>query len=204
MNLTEIQKDSLRELGNIGSGNAATALSQLLGRDISLSVPQVTIVPVEKIGEKMGKNQGIIAAIYLKIFGDIPSRALMIFPQDKLFLMIDMLMKRQLGETKAFGETEQSAIKEIGNILISAYMNAIAKFIGLNGVPSVPALAVDMAAAVFQTISAEMAETGDTALLIENDMIEETTKVVSTIYLIPDGDGMKKIIEALENAISGA
>jgi len=201
--LTDLQKDSLKELGNIGAGSAATALSQLIGKDIGMKVPDVFIIPVEKISDYIAKDQKIVAAIYMRIFGEIKARALIILPQDKVFLLIDMIMKRQLGETKEFGETEQSALKEIGNIIISSYLNAIAKFIGLNSVPSVPALAVDMVGAIFETISAELAEMGEEALLIENDLSEEVTKLSSTLFLIPDKDAMKKILDALDNAIKG-
>ncbi len=202
--LSDFQKDMLRELGNIGAGSAATALSQLLGRDVTLDVPQVDIVPVEKIAERIASQNKIVAAVYMRIFGEIKARALIIFPQDKVMLLLDLLMKRSLGETKEFGETEQSAIKEVGNIIISAYLNALAKFIGLNSVPSVPALAVDMVAAIFQTISAEMAEMGPNALLIENEMTEKVTKVKSSLILIPDKGAMEKIIKALNDAVKGA
>lgn len=202
--LTDFQKDALQELGNIGAGSAATALSQLLGRDVDLNVPDVKIVPVEKITEQLATHNQIVAAVYLRVFGEIKARTLIIFPQDKVMLLLDLLMKRELGGTKEFGETEQSALKEVGNIIISAYLNAIAKFIGLNSVPSVPALAVDMLEAIFETISTEMAEMGPDALLIENIMTEKVTKVTSTLVLIPDKDAMEKILKALNDAIKGA
>ena len=202
--LTDFQKDALQELGNIGAGSAATALSQLLGRDVDLNVPEVQIVPVEKITERLATRNQIVAAVYLRVFGEIKARTLIIFPQDKVMLLLDLLMKRKLGETREFGETEQSALKEVGNIIISAYLNAIAKFIGLNSVPSVPALAVDMLEAIFQTISTEMAEMGPDALLIENVMTEKVTQVTSALILIPDKDAMEKILKALNDAIKGA
>ncbi|MBN2754168.1 MAG: chemotaxis protein CheC [Candidatus Goldbacteria bacterium] len=202
--LSDFHKDALREMGNIGAGNAATALSQLLGKDVSLSVPKVLMVPVDKMVDRIESKNEIVAAVYLKIFGDITGRALMIFPQNKVFLIVDLLMRRPLGTTKEFGENEQSALKEIGNILISSYMNAIAKLMGLNSVPSVPALAVDMVEAVFQTVSAEIAETGSEALLIETDMVEETAKIQATVFLIPDEESMRKILKALDNTASGA
>jgi chemotaxis protein CheC len=201
--LTDFQRDALKELGNIGAGSAATALSQLLGKDISIDVPSITMVPVEKMAEMVSKDSKIVAAVYMKIFGEIQARALIIFPQDKVFLLLDLLMRRKLGQTKEFGETEQSALKEIGNIIISAYLNAIAKFIGLNSVPSVPALAVDMVDAIFETISAELAEMGPEAMLIENAMTEEITNLQSKLFLIPDKDAMGKILEALNTTIKG-
>lgn len=202
--LTDFQKDALQELGNIGAGSAATALSQLLGRDVDLDVPSVKIVPVEKITEKLAAQHKIVAAVYLRVFGEIKARTLLIFPQDKVMKLLDLLMKRKDGETKEFGETEQSALKEVGNIIISAYLNAIAKFIGLNSVPSVPALAVDMVDAIFQTVSTEMAEMGSDALLIENEMTEKVTKITSVLLLIPDKDAMEPILKALNDTIKGA
>ncbi|MCE5300730.1 MAG: chemotaxis protein CheC [Spirochaetia bacterium] len=200
----DFQRDALQEMGNIGAGSAATALSQLLGKDIKISVPAIAMVPIEKMAESAGETQGVVAAVYMRIFGEIQARSLLIFPQDKVFLLLDLLMHRKLGTTGEFGETEQSAIKEIGNILISAYLNAIAKFIGLNSVPSVPALAVDMADAIFETISAELAEAGPEAMLIENEMTETLTNLRSKLFIIPDRDSMRKILEALNNTMKGA
>jgi len=201
--LTEFQKDALKEMGNIGAGSAATALSQLLGKDIKLAVPEVTMVAVEKIAETFKSRDEIAAAVYMRIFGEVQARALMIFPQDRVLFLMDLLMKRELGTTREFGETEQSALKEIGNIIISSYLNALAKFIGLNSVPSVPALAVDMVGAIFQTVSAELAEMGKEALLIETEMTEETTKLTNKMFLIPDEEAMKKILKALDNTVNG-
>lgn len=202
--LSDLQRDALKELGNIGAGSAATALSQLLGKDIKLNVPEVTIIPIEKVNEKIAKQQQIIVAVYLRIYGEIQARALLILPQDKIFYIIDLLMKKKLGSTKEFGETEQSAIKEIGNIIISSYLNAIAKLIGLNSVPSVPALAVDMADAIIQTISAELAEVGPEAFLIENEMTEKETDISITLLILPEIDSMKKILKALNDTLKGS
>ncbi|MBP7791576.1 MAG: chemotaxis protein CheC [Candidatus Goldbacteria bacterium] len=202
--LTDMQRDALKELGNIGAGSAATALSQLLGKDIKLNVPDVTIIPIEKVNEKIAKHQQIIAAVYLRIYGEIQARALLILPQDKIFYIIDLLMKKKLGTTREFGENEQSAIKEIGNIIISSYLNALAKFIGLNSVPSVPALAVDMADAIIQTISAELAEVGPDAFLIENEMVEKEIDLSTTLLILPEMTSMKKILKALNDTIKGS
>ncbi len=202
--LSEFQRDALKELGNIGAGSAATALSQLLGKDINIDVPSITMVPIEKMAEMAAQDTKIVAAVYMRIYGEIQARALLLFPQDKVFFMLDLLMKRKLGQTTEFGETEQSALKEIGNILISAYLNAIAKFIGLNSVPSVPALAVDMTDAIFETISAELAEVGPEAMLIENEMMESVTNLKTKLFIIPDKAAMAKILEALNNTIQGA
>lgn len=202
--LTDIQRDALKELGNIGAGNAATALSQLLGKDIELNVPDVTIIPIEKVNEEIAKPQQIIAAVYLRIYGEIQARALLIIPHDKIFYVIDLLTKKKLGTTKEFGETEQSAIKEIGNIIISSYLNALAKFIGLNSVPSVPALAVDMADAIIQTIAAELAEVGPDAFLIKNEMREKEIDLSTMLLILPEMTSMKKILEALNDTIKGS
>lgn len=202
--LTEFQQDALKELGNIGAGSAATALSQLIGKDIGLSVPGVVVIPVEEITKIASTQNKIVAAVYMRVFGEIKARTLMVFPQDKVLLLLDMIMRRPLGETREFGETEQSAMKEIGNIIISAYLNAIAKFIGLNSVPSVPALAIDMVEAIFQTISAELTETSREAIFIETTMIESVTNLTCNIFLIPDEEAMKKILEALDNAVKGS
>ena len=93
--LTDYQRDALKELGNIGAGSAATALSQLLGKDVGLDIPKVSIVDVTKIAEVTGRKETIVAAVYLRIFGEIKARALIVFPQDRVLFLIDLLMKRK-------------------------------------------------------------------------------------------------------------
>ncbi len=201
--LTGLQKDSLKEMGNIGAGSAATALSQLLGKDIKVIVPEVSMMPVVELSESFGREEKIVAAVYLRIFGEIKARVLMLFPQEKVLLLIDLLMKRKLGETREFNETEQSALKEIGNIIISSYLNALSKFIGMNSVPSVPALAVDMPEAIFQTVSSELAGMSGEALMIKTVMEEETTRISNDLFLIPEEESMDDILKALDNTVKG-
>ncbi len=122
--LHALQRDALREVANIGAGHAATALSQLTNRRIMISVPEVNITRLEEVPEILGKADDVVAAVLMHMMGDLTGRTLVLFPESSARQLCDILLRRPLGTTTAFAEMEQSGLKEVGNILSSAYMNA--------------------------------------------------------------------------------
>ena len=95
------QLDALREIGNIGAGNSATALSQLINRRIEMNVPNVTIVPLEEVPELVGGPETVVVGVFLRVYGKAPSNILFLMPQDSAFYLVDTLMGKQRGETKS-------------------------------------------------------------------------------------------------------
>src|SRR5258705_300730 len=149
--LKALQLDALREVANIGAGHAATALSQLTHRRIMISVPEINIARLEEVPGLIGDPQEVVAAVLMHMLGDLTGRTLLMFPEPVGRQLCDMLLKRPLGTTQVFETIEQSCIKEAGNILSGAYMNALSEFMGMLLLPSVPSLVVDLSAAVLTT-----------------------------------------------------
>src|SRR5436190_1515815 len=149
--LKELQIDALREVANIGAGHAATALSQLTNRRIMISVPQINIVRLEEVPDLLGNPQDVVAAVLMHMLGDLTGRTLLLFPESVGRRVCDMLLRRPVGTTAVFDALEQSCLKEAGNILAGAYLNALSDFMGMLLLPSVPSLVVDLSAAVLTT-----------------------------------------------------
>src|SRR4029453_10701309 len=146
--LKELQLDALREVANIGAGHAATALSQMTNRTIMIAVPEVNVRPLEEVTDLVGSPDEVVAAVLMHMMGDLTGRTLVMFPEGSARALCDILFRRSAGATGEFGAMEQSGLKEAGNILASAYMNALSDFMGMMLVPSVPSLGVDLSAAV--------------------------------------------------------
>jgi chemotaxis protein CheC len=127
--LKALQLDALREVANIGAGHAATALSQMTQRTIMIAVPEVNVRPLEDVAELFGRADQVICAVLMHMMGDLTGRAMILFPEESARNLVDILLRRQPGTTQAFDAMEQSGLKEVGNILVSAYLTALSDFL---------------------------------------------------------------------------
>ena len=139
LTLTEIQVDALKEVGNVGAGHAATALSQLLKKKIMISVPQVKILKLQEVENLLGDSNTLVAGIIMNVLGDVTAKILLLLTRESALSLADMLLQNPVGTTKVLSEVGNSAIKR-RNILAGAYMNALNEFLGLLLLPSVPSL----------------------------------------------------------------
>ena len=146
--LTPNQLDALREIGNVGAGNSATALSQIINKRIDMNVPKVALVPIETVPDLVGGPDTIVVGVFLRVYGKAPGNILFLLPQKSAFYLVDTLMGREHGTTKKLDFMDESALMEIGNILSGAYLNAFFNFTHISMLPSIPALAMDMAGAI--------------------------------------------------------
>lgn len=133
--LTTMQIDALSEVSNIGAGNAATALSQLLNEKIDMTVPEVNIIPFQKIINEIGSEKEV-AGVMVRVLGDCPGNILFVFEQEAALYIIETLTG---SSSHGLNELGSSALCEVGNIISSSYMNAISRFTNLVMMPSVPA-----------------------------------------------------------------
>ncbi|NTV51551.1 MAG: chemotaxis protein CheC [Candidatus Firestonebacteria bacterium] len=193
-------KDAFQELGNIGAGNAATALSQMVGRTISTSVPKVMIIPIEKVPEVVDSNENIVAGIYLKVYGDLPAKILVTFEHADLLALTDLLMGQPVGAASLLNEMRISALKELGTILTGSFLNALAKFLDLQLIPTVPALAIDTMLAILNTLLVELSQDARYALLIQTEIFETETRLTGNIFLIPEADALDTMVKAIQKA----
>ena len=198
-NLKALQLDALREVANIGAGHAATALSQLTKRKIMISVPLITVTPIEEVPKLMGDADAPVAAVLMHMLGDLTGRTLLMFPEPDAKLLCDLLNKREIGTTTHFAELEQSSLKEAANILGGAYLNALADFMGMMLLPSVPSLVIDLAGAVLTTAYIDFGHDRDFVLCVQTDF--EFQDVGQTLtgqfLLLPDLASLKAIFDAV-------
>jgi chemotaxis protein CheC len=197
--LKELQLDALREVANIGAGHAATALSQMTNRTIMITVPRVKIKPLEDACDLIGAPDDVIAAVLMHMMGDLTGRAMVLFPEPAALVLCDFLFRREPGATRGFGEMEQSGIKEAGNILASAYLNALSDFMGMMLVPSVPSLVVDLSAAVLTSAYLNFGHARDFVFCVETAFRVENTAapLVGHFLLLPDMPSLRAIFDAI-------
>lgn len=195
--LTDLQKDVLKEIGNIGSGNAATAMAQLIQKRIDMEVPKISILPLQEVPEVVGGSETLVVGVYLKVHGTTPCHLLLVFPVESARDLVDMLMGRTLGSTEEFAEIDLSALTEIGNIVSGAYLNALTMFTNLPFNQSVPALAIDMAGAILSTVLIESGGLEDYTLVIETDFKEGDREIRGHLFLLPDPGSLSVIMDSL-------
>lgn len=196
--LKHLQIDALREVANIGAGHAATALSQMTNRKILISVPQINITRLEDVPDLLGDPQEVVAAVLMHMLGDLTGRTLLLFPEAVARRLCDMLLRRPEGATTAFDALEQSALKEAGNILSGAYMNALSDFLGMLLLPSVPSLVVDLSAAVLTTTYLNFGHDRDFVFCVETEFqIDGAGGMKGHFLLLPDLASLRAIFDAI-------
>jgi chemotaxis protein CheC len=197
--LKELQLDALREVANIGAGHAATALSQMTNRTIMIAVPEVNVRALEDVTDLVGSADEVMAAVLMHMMGDLTGRTLVLFQADSARALCDILMRREPGTTREFGVMEQSGLKEAGNILASAYLNALSDFMGMMLVPSVPSLTVDLSAAVLTSAYLNFGHARDFVFCVETAFRVENTAepLVGHFLLLPDMPSLRAIFDAI-------
>jgi chemotaxis protein CheC len=201
--LDSYQLDVLREIGNIGAGNAATALAKLLNKKIDMKVPKIRIMAYTDLSDIMGDPEKIIIGIMLGIQGDVTGSMMFTLDMQAAKMLVNVLMGKSESLETEFSEMDLSALKEIGNILSGSYLSALSTLTGLKILPDVPGLAIDMAAAVLSIPAIVQARESDTVLYIENVFTEGTEVIIGDIFLIPDVASYARLLGALGVLIDG-
>lgn len=189
--------DVLREIGNIGAGNATTALAQMLQRKVDMKVPKADLFEFRDLGEVIGGEETIMAGVYMVVEGDIQGSMMFLLEKESARHLIDhMLGGYGNPDSDEFGEMEVSVLKEMGNIMTGAYLNSLSDLTGLKIFPSTPDLTVDMAGAILSVPAIEFGMLGDRILMIQTRFTDD--EVIDGFFiLVPDLDSYKKIMESL-------
>lgn len=196
--LEEAQLDALREVANIGAGHAATALSQMTDHRIMINVPRLQVARIDEVPELIGPPETVVAAVLMHVLGDLTGRTLLILPRDSAMRLAEILLQRDRGTIKLFGELEQSALKEAGNILCAAYMNALSDFMGMMLLPSVPSLVMDLCAAVLTTVYGDLGNERDYVFSIETEFrMDNGEPVGGHFLLLPDIESLQVILRTI-------
>lgn len=196
MELNQIQRDALKEIGNIGTGNAATALSMLLQRRIDMSVPEVWMLNFNEVSKTIGLLDATQAVVYVKVEGEASGKAVFFFPLESAEIIVQSLFNSSEHPDLFTSEIAQSALKEVGNIMVSSFIIALTQFSGIPLQPSVPALAVDMAGAILEAILLEEGELDDQVLFIDTQM-SGVPQIEGQFIFLPDEGSLNKLLGAL-------
>jgi chemotaxis protein CheC len=200
--LSPQQLDALREVANIGAGHAATALSQMIGGTIMISVPRINITSIEEIPAQVSGPEEPVAAVLMHMLGDLTGRTLLVFPKKTAMRMSELMLRRPEGSAEDLGPLEQSAVKEAGNILSGQYMNALSEFMGMILLPSPPSLAIDMSAAVLTTTYLQWAPDREHVISVESEFLLSDTeeRLRGFFLLLPDPASLQAILRAIRMA----
>ncbi len=194
--VSETYMDVLKELGNIGAGNAMTALSQMLGCKVDMRVPQIKLLEFKEVGALMGGEEQLMVGVFLGVEGDITGSMMFLVEKSSAKHLINKIMMGMAPEGDDFTEMELSAMQEVGNIITGAYLNSLSMMTNLKIYPTPPELAVDMAGAILSVPAIQFGTVGDNILLIQSQFFDEV-EIDGYFILIPDLDSYAKILGSL-------
>ena len=201
--LNAMHFDVLREIGNIGQGNAASALSQMLGKTIDISVPTVKLLEFNETVEYLGGPENIVLGMLVTLCGDIKGMMLYVLQKSFANSMISAVFGKELTDLTALDEMDVSFITEVGNILAGSYVNAISSLTGLTIDISVPTISVDMAGAILAVPAVEFAQIGNRVLFIDDSFIfgdntaAENREIKSNMILVPEISSLETLFSRL-------
>jgi chemotaxis protein CheC len=199
--LNEIYLDVLKELGNIGAGNAITALSTMIGKKVDMKVPTIKILELVEVPEIFGSPDTVIVGIYFGLDGDVKGNILFALDLNSASSLIWNLMGIEAKEE--FDDLEKSALEEIGNIMAGSYVASLSTLTSLNMKISPPALSIDMAGAILSVPAIQYGEISDKILFIETEFIEGERLIKGDFFLIPDINSFDLILKALGVEVNG-
>lgn len=184
--LSSSQMDALREIGNIGAGNAATALSGFLSDRIWMSVPDLQVVDIPQISSVLGGPENEVVGILVKMTQDVQGMLLFLLDKDFTHLLINVLLNENIQSFEDISEMGLSALKEIGNILSGSYVNAVSMLTNLDISLEPPQICVDMVGAILSYPAAIFGEMGDKLLFIEENFFSGDNTIKSHLLIMPD------------------
>ena len=208
--MNNMQYDVLREIGNIGAGNATTALSQMINSKIDMKVPKVELLEFKEVSEIVGGAENIVVGILFTLGGDIDGMMMFMMEQSPSRHLVNLLIRdiqeyegkideKAENETdyKDFTEIELSALNEIGNIIAGAYLSSLSSLTNLTITTSIPYMAIDMAGAILSVPAIEFGKIGDNALLIETEFGNFDRALNGYFLLIPTLESYTAILTSL-------
>ncbi len=195
--LDSMQFDVLKEIGNIGAGNATTALSKLLNAKVDMKVPKIELLEFKDLSDIIGGAENVVVGILLTLDGDIDGMIMFILEQEPAKAIVQMLMQGMCEVGEEFTEIELSALQEIGNIIAGAYLSSLSTLTNMTITSSIPYLAIDMAGAILSVPAIEFGKISDKALLIETEFGDKNLEVNGYFVLIPTLDSYKSILTSL-------
>lgn len=195
--LSAFQLDALCEIGNIGSGNAASALSMMLDRPVDIAVPRIKILDYDEVVKNLGGPEQLLVGLILFLEGDVSGMMMFLLHKEFAHMVLNTLTGSTLEEGNELDEFSESAIREVGNIMAASYVNAMSELTQLRIDLSVPSMSMDMAGSILSVPAIYYANISDKIIFIEDEFSHETEHAASHILLIPEVDSLQKIMTSL-------
>lgn len=194
MELNEIHIDVLKEIGNIGAGNAATSLSHMLSTRIDMNVPEVGLLNYNDIINSIGGAENIVVGILVSFYGDIEGVILFILKKEFVHLILNSLLGTELNNFEEISEMEMSALSEIVNIMVSSYVTSISTLTNMKIDITVPSLNIDMSGALLDAVTAEFSDIADKVIFIKEKYFCKEDTVYSHMLLLPSMSSLKILL----------
>lgn len=196
--MQNVHYDLLREIGNIGAGNATTALAQMIDSRVEMKVPKVALLEFKDLSELVGGAENIVVGVLFTLDGEVEGMMMFMVDRPSARHLVNILLKNPLDyDSEEFSEIENSALQEIGNIIAGAYLSSLSKLTSLSISSSIPYMSIDMAGAILSVPAIEFGKVGDKALLIETEFKDEIKSVNGFFILIPSLDSYSSILSSL-------
>ena len=195
--LDEISKDILEEIGNIGTGNAVTSLSSIIGGNFEVDLPKIRIIHYQDTPELLGGAETVETGILLKLEGELSGMLMFLLDEDFTKILLNALLGEEERDLTAMDEMCRSAICEMGNVMCCSYINALAQLMAAKIHVSVPDMCCDMAGALLSVPMAHFANLSDELILIENKFRTEQWSFISHVLFLPELESLEKILETL-------
>ena len=195
-NLNSFMIDVLKELGNIGAGNAATALASMISKKVDMNVPLVRLLEFTEVAEVLGGEENLVVGIYFELSEDIVGNMMYALDLDSAINLTNMLFARNK-EDRELDEMDISALSEVGNILASSYANSLSALTGLKIFISIPSISVDMAGAILSVPAIQFGHISDHALMIETVFEEDEKQILGNLFFLPNMESFDKILNSL-------
>lgn len=197
--LSALQIDTIREISNIGMGNAATALSQMVGDTVSITVPEAVLIDITEVPSLYGGEDTEVAASYVQVVGEVRGHLLIAFPINDAHMLIELMMPGKnlnlLSDPK--DEMAYSAVQEIGNILSSSYLRSLAEMTQLNILPTVPAVAVDFAGSIVGYVVTNLQDITEKLVVVKTNFEVGGKSIVGHCIFIPEAGSLKIMLDSL-------
>lgn len=196
--LSDIEMDSLKEIGNVGVGNAATALSKMINKKVDITIPDAEFVSIQRFPEKAGGPETVVDCLYVPTTGDINGNALFFFRRECALKFVDLIMGKEPGTTKEMDDMDKSSFQEMANIVSAAYLNSMANMLGMAIMPEPPKLASDMLQSVIDGILAGIAKHANEVLYIQTQIKINDINVHANFTLLLDTESLNVLMSKLK------
>lgn len=193
--------DTLKEVGNIGAGNAATALSLILNKPVNMAVAQVNVKEIDELVQVLGDEENYIAAMLIEVYGDIQGMLILAFEVECAITLVGTILNKEPEALTSLEEIDHSVLCETGNILAGHYLNALSQLTGMYLNYSVPQIAMDMASAILSYPATTYGTNNSAMLLIETAFTDCEKILDSKYFLILNEEEAENIVKSLEKLL---